>query len=212
MPDLCQVDDTEVIKSRVQYKSMPAIILLPFSSKNIFHHWLYDNSSEDVMMLHFVSRGRCTDTAGRGGFSFSSNAFPCASSGSYQKQLPAVCCGDSPGLHPHLFSATPPGWVFSESQTPSGELPASVHLYPEGKRCFLLAGSASPLAVSCLPSKSRPALARATHRMSPYFIATPSSTQSESQIAEGTPSQHILSFILFLCPRYSLEFSLLLSR
>lgn len=54
---------------------------------------------------------------------------------------------------------------------PAGELPASVHLYPEGKRCFLLACSASPLVVSCLPGNSRPALAQGDPQNVPIFYS-----------------------------------------
>lgn len=181
--------------------------VLPFSSKNIFHRWLCDNTFEDGMMLHFVSRGRYTDTAGRRGFSFSSNAFHVLllvpTKSSYQQCV----VGTAWALVPIYFQQHLQDGFSVSHRHPAGSSPLQsiCTLKERGASCL-------PAVLSCLPSNSRPALARATHRMSPYFIATHSSTQPESQIAEGSPSQHILSFILFLCPRYSLEFSLLLSR
>ena len=87
-------------------------------------------------MLHFVSRGRWRNTARRRGFSFHSYAFPFAASGFYQERLPAVLAGGGGGTagdaHPHQVSVTSPGWISSESQAPSRQLPASAHLHPEG--------------------------------------------------------------------------------
>lgn len=136
--------------------------------------------------------------------------FPCCSIGCFWLLLRAVASSVSAGrrrpmtLIPIVFQRHP-RWVCSAAPAVSCQ-PLSTCTRKGG---VSPADAASPRVVFCLPSHCRPALAQGHPEKvhTQWASATPSSTQSESQLGEGVPFSYSPSAL-----GHSLEFSLLLSR